>query len=124
MNAFHRGRRLRWTPELRTLVRETPPLLSEDLIMPYFVVETADAGLRKEIPSMPGQYQLSLQELEKQVAKAVDTGLTAVILFGIPAVNRPAEPMLKTALCSRPCACSNSAGPSCWSSPTSVSANT
>ena len=41
MNAFHRGRRLRWTPELRTLVRETPPLLSEDLIMPYFVVETA-----------------------------------------------------------------------------------
>lgn len=87
MNAFHRGRRLRWTPELRTLVRETPPLLSEDLIMPYFVVETADAGLRKEIPSMPGQYQLSLQELEKQVAKAVDTGLTAVILFGIPAVK-------------------------------------
>ena len=55
--------------------------------MPYFVVETADAGLRKEIPSMPGQYQLSLQELEKQVAKAVDTGLTAVILFGIPAVK-------------------------------------
>ena len=87
MNAFHRGRRLRWTPELRTLVRETPPLLSEDLIMPYFVVETADAGLRKEIPSMPGQYQLSLQELEKQVAKAVDTGLTAMILFGIPAVK-------------------------------------
>ena len=32
--AFHRGRRLRWTPELRTLVRETPPLLVEDLIMP------------------------------------------------------------------------------------------
>ena len=85
MNAFHRGRRLRWTPELRTLVRETPPLLSEDLIMPYFVVETADAGLRKEIPSMPGQYQLSLQELEKQVGCRYRP--TAVILFGIPAVK-------------------------------------
>ena len=57
---FHRGRRLRWTPELRTLVRETPPLLVEDLIMPYFVVETEDASFRKEVASMPGQYQLSL----------------------------------------------------------------
>ena len=87
MTAFHRGRRLRWTPELRTLVRETPPLLAEDLIMPYFVVETADADFRKEIPSMPGQCQLSLQELENQVARAVDTGLHAVILFGIPATK-------------------------------------
>ena len=83
--AFHRGRRLRWTPELRTLVRETPPLLVEDLIMPYFVVETEDASFRKEVASMPGQYQLSLAELEKQVEKAVDAGLMSVLLFGIPA---------------------------------------
>ena len=87
MTAFHRGRRLRSTPELRTLVRETAPLLVEDLIQPYFVVETEDRNFRKEIGSMPGQFQLSLGELEKQVERAVDTGLHSVILFGIPAVK-------------------------------------
>ena len=85
MTTFHRGRRLRTTPELRTLVRETAPILVEDLIMPYFVVETADKGFRKEIPSMPGQFQLGLAEFEKQAEKAIDTGLQSVILFGIPA---------------------------------------
>ena len=87
MTAFHRARRLRSTPELRTLVRETAPLLVEDLIQPYFVVETEDRNFRKEIGSMPGQFQLSLGELEKQVERAVDTGLHSVILFGIPAVK-------------------------------------
>ena len=87
MTAFHRGRRLRSTPELRTLVRETAPLLVEDLIQPYFVVETQDSNFRKEIGSMPGQFQLSLGELEKQVERTVDTGLHSVILFGIPAVK-------------------------------------
>jgi len=85
--SFHRGRRLRWTPEIRSMVRETPPLLAEDLIMPYFVVETEDQSFRKEIGAMPGQYQLSLAELEKQVEKTVDDGLKSVILFGIPAVK-------------------------------------
>ena len=87
MTAFHRGRRLRATPELRTLVRETAPLLVEDLIQPYFVVETEDRNFRKEIGSMPGQFQLSIGQLEKQVERAVDTGLHSVILFGIPAVK-------------------------------------
>lgn len=82
---FHRGRRLRWNPQVRDMVRETAPLLAEDLIMPYFVVETDDQSFRKEISAMPGQYQLSLGELEKQVERAVDNGLKAVILFGIPA---------------------------------------
>lgn len=87
MTAFHRGRRLRATPELRTLVRETAPLLVENLIQPYFVVETEDRNFRKEIGSMPGQFQLSLGQLERQVERAVDTGLHSVILFGIPAVK-------------------------------------
>lgn len=87
MTPFHRGRRLRATPELRTLVRETAPLLVEDLVQPYFVVETEDSGFRKEIGSMPGQYQLSLSQMEKQVEQAVDTGLHSVILFGIPATK-------------------------------------
>lgn len=82
---FHRGRRLRSSAQIRDMVRDTAPLLTEDLIMPYFVVETDDQSFRKEISTMPGQYQLSLGELEKQVEKAVDNGLKSVILFGIPA---------------------------------------
>ena len=82
---FHRGRRLRSSAQVRDMVRDTAPLLTEDLIMPDFVVETDDQSFRKEISAMPGQYQLSLGELEKQVEKAVDNGLKSVILFGIPA---------------------------------------
>jgi porphobilinogen synthase len=85
MTAFHRGRRLRSTAQMRALIRETGPLLSENLIMPYFVVDSQDRELRREIPSMPGQFQLSLSQLEKQVAGAVAAGLRAVLLFGIPA---------------------------------------
>ncbi len=80
---FHRGRRLRMNPGVRAMVRENE-IRPADLVMPYFVVETDDAGFRKPIGSMPGQFQLSLQELEKQVAKAVKTGLQSVLLFGIP----------------------------------------
>ena len=87
MSTFHRGRRLRQGPQLRALVRETPPLLREDLIMPYFVVETDDTAFRKEISAMPGQFQLSLAELEKQVGGAVADGLMAVLLFGIPKIK-------------------------------------
>lgn len=80
---FHRGRRLRINSTMRDMVRQTSPLLYEDLIMPYFVVE-ADGLVEKEIHSMPNQYQLSLKALEKKVVKAVDLGLKSVLLFGIP----------------------------------------
>ena len=83
MAEFFRGRRLRRTAALRELVRENE-VRAADLIMPYFVVETDDTTFRKEIGAMPGQFQLSLQELEKQVEAAVATGLRSVILFGIP----------------------------------------
>ncbi len=83
---FHRGRRLRQTPALRALTRETAPLLTEDLIMPYFVDE-ADAHLRREIPSMPGQFRLGIDQLEGQIGEAVDLGLRAVLLFGIPRIK-------------------------------------
>ncbi|MDD3312827.1 porphobilinogen synthase [Pseudodesulfovibrio sp.] len=83
---FHRGRRLRSSAAMRELVRENE-VRPQDLIMPYFVVETDDASFRKEISSMPGQYQLSLDELEKQVARAVENGLRSCILFGIPAAK-------------------------------------
>lgn len=84
MLEFHRGRRLRMSATLREMVRETE-IRPQDLIMPYFVAETDDADFRKPIGSMPGQYQLSLAQLEKQVAEAVKTGLRSLILFGIPA---------------------------------------
>ncbi len=58
---------------------------ANDLIMPYFVVETDDESFMKEISSMPGQYQLSLKQLEKKVGEAVENGLKSCILFGIPA---------------------------------------
>ena len=86
MNSFHRGRRLRRTPVLREMVRETS-LSAADLIMPYFVTETDDASFRQPISSMPGQFQLSLAELEKEVAEAVKLGVRSVLLFGIPAVK-------------------------------------
>ena len=82
--SFHRGRRLRRTPAIRDMIRETS-LSAADLIMPYFVVDTPDEHFRQPIASMPGQYQLSLAELEKEIGEAVKLGLRAVLLFGIPA---------------------------------------
>ncbi|MBD5642219.1 MAG: porphobilinogen synthase [Desulfovibrio sp.] len=84
---FYRGRRLRQSTVMRDFCRETPPLLREELIMPYFVVETENRSYRKEIASMPGQYQLSLDELEKDVARDVENGLVSAMLYGIPAAK-------------------------------------
>lgn len=83
---FHRGRRLRMSPGVRALVRENE-IRPADLVMPYFVAETDDRGFRKPIGSMPGQFQLSLDQLERQVADAVANGLKSVLLFGIPKVK-------------------------------------
>ena len=85
---FFRGRRLRSSAAMRELVRETE-IRPRDLIMPYFVAETDDADFQKEIGSMPGQYQLSLQRLEQRVEAAVKNGLRSCILFGIPAGKDP-----------------------------------
>ncbi|WP_167941023.1 porphobilinogen synthase [Desulfobaculum xiamenense] len=88
MPAFYRGRRLRRSAAMRDIVRETI-VRPEDLMMLYFVVETDDVTFRKPIDSMPGQFQLSLDELEKQVAAAVANGLRSCMLFGIPATKDP-----------------------------------
>lgn len=68
---------------MRELSRETV-LNGKKLIMPYFVVETQQS-LREPITSMPGQYRFSLSELEREVSSAVEAGLNACLLFGIPA---------------------------------------
>ncbi len=80
---FFRGRRLRSKTYLRDMVRETH-LRAEDLIQPYFVVETEDKNFCKEISSMPGQYQLGIDALLKKIGEIYPLGLKAIILFGIP----------------------------------------
>ncbi len=81
MFPIDRCRRLRHHPVLRELVRETT-LDIHDLILPLFV--RPGRGVRKEIASMPGQFQLSVDRLVDEVGAAVDLGLRAFILFGIP----------------------------------------
>ncbi len=76
-----RPRRLRGTPEIRRIVRETR-LSPDDLIYPLFVTYEKEA--RKPIPSMPGQYQLSIDNLVKEAEEAKALGIPAIILFGIP----------------------------------------
>jgi porphobilinogen synthase len=78
----HRPRRLRHNPILRDLVRETA-LSVKDLILPLFV--RPGRGVKKEIASMPGNYQLSVDRLVDEVGQAVKLGLRSFILFGIPA---------------------------------------
>jgi porphobilinogen synthase len=77
-----RPRRLRRHPLLRDLVRETS-LTVQDLILPLFV--RPGRNVKKEIPSMPGNYQLSVDRLVDDVGAAADLGVRAFILFGIPA---------------------------------------
>jgi porphobilinogen synthase len=76
-----RLRRLRRTPAMRALVRETR--LSPDMFMlPLFVCE--GEGVRREVPSMPGVFNLSVDQAVKEVAAAKADGVNSVILFGIP----------------------------------------
>lgn len=79
-----RLRRLRGHPLLRDLVRETH-LDPGDLILPLFV--RPGRGLRKEIASMPGNFQLSPDTLVDEVGQAFDLGVRAFLLFGIPATK-------------------------------------
>lgn len=77
-----RMRRLRRTQNIRNMVQEVQ-LNMNDYIYPIFVIEGND--IKKEIPSMPGIYQFSLDHLLEEVQRAVDAGVIAIMLFGIPA---------------------------------------
>ena len=76
-----RPRRLRRTPFLRDMVRETQVEVS-DLIAPLFVVP--GEGVEREVSSMPGQYQLSVDMAANKAARFTDLGIRSVILFAIP----------------------------------------
>ena len=81
-----RPRRLRRTEALRQLVRETT-LSVADLILPLFVAP--GRGVREPIASMPGHYQLSLDELAREVREVRALGVPAVLLFGLPPHKDP-----------------------------------
>jgi porphobilinogen synthase len=79
---FTRHRRLRQTANMRALVRENF-LRLEDLIYPLFIVE--GNNIKNEVSSMPGVFQLSLDNLHEEMNEVVSLGIKSVLLFGIPA---------------------------------------
>jgi porphobilinogen synthase len=85
MHLTRRPRRLRATPAVRAMVRETE-LNARDFIYPLFVRHGSG---RSEIRSMPGVYQLSVEESVREAESAAREGIPAVILFGIPAAKDP-----------------------------------
>jgi porphobilinogen synthase len=78
---FHRPRRLRENNVIRKMVSEHH-LTPDDFIYPMFV--TFGKGVRKKISSMPGCYQLSVDEIVRDAQKVYKLGVPAIILFGIP----------------------------------------
>ncbi|MGG4264339.1 porphobilinogen synthase [Peribacillus simplex] len=78
---FNRHRRLRANAGMRALVRETQ-LHKEDLIYPIFVID--GENVKNEINSMPGIYQLSMDNLGAEMDEVVSLGIKSVILFGVP----------------------------------------
>ena len=81
MDMVKRPRRLRGNTALRKMVRETR-MDKSSLIYPMFVVE--GTGIRHEIPSMPGQYHYSLDMLPAALSEVADSGVSSILLFGIP----------------------------------------
>lgn len=78
---IHRPRRLRRSEKIRALVRETR-LAAEDFVYPLFVC--TGENIRKEISSMPGVFNLSVDEAVREAEEAATLGLKALILFGLP----------------------------------------
>jgi porphobilinogen synthase len=78
---IHRPRRLRRNPALRALVRETR-LTPDNFVLPLFACP--GNGVRREISSMPGVFNLSVDEIVKEAAAAYDIGVRSIILFGLP----------------------------------------
>jgi len=81
-----RGRRLRRTAALRSLVRETR-LSPAQLVQPIFV--RPGSRVREAIPSMPGQYRLSVDQLAAEARRLQEHGIGGVLLFGLPEHKDP-----------------------------------
>lgn len=88
MSSFpeYRPRRLRFSENVRRMVRETT-LAPQDFICPLFVVHGED--VKREIPSMPGNYHWSVDLLAQEAREIAALGIPGVILFGLPADKDP-----------------------------------
>ena len=82
MNLINRPRRLRTTPALRSMMRETR-MSPSSLIYPLFAIE--GENIKKEIPSLPGQYHWSPDRICEAIEECIEAGVEKVILFGLPA---------------------------------------
>src|SRR3954464_12039835 len=76
-----RPRRLRRTPSLRRLVRETT-ISPDNFIFPLFV--GPGKGVKREISSLPGQFHFSVDEIVREAEEGAKLGIPSVILFGLP----------------------------------------
>jgi len=83
---LYRPRRLRESPLLRSMVRETS-LRVDDFVYPLFAIH--GRGVREPIGSMPWQYRLSIDEMLKECKDAASMGIPAVLLFGLPRDKDP-----------------------------------
>jgi porphobilinogen synthase len=81
LHLTRRPRRLRRTPAIRAMVRETR-LSAEQFIYPLFACE--GSGVRTPVSSMPGVFQLSVDEIVREAGEALAEGVPAVLLFGLP----------------------------------------
>ena len=97
----YRPRRLRQSEALRRMIRETS-LSVNDLILPLFAIGGQD--IRNPIPSMPGHFQLSVDNLLKTAKEAYDLGIPAIVLFGVPDKKDSlgTRPTLRTVLFKKP----------------------
>ncbi|MCL2458500.1 MAG: porphobilinogen synthase [Desulfobulbus sp.] len=77
----YRPRRMRRTESFRAMIRETR-LTPEQMIYPLFVLP--GKGQRQEVPSMPGVFRLSIDQLAKEAKECLSLGVRSVILFGLP----------------------------------------
>ncbi|HEX7296231.1 MAG TPA: porphobilinogen synthase [Pyrinomonadaceae bacterium] len=78
---IQRPRRLRRSDALRSLIRETK-LTRDDFVLPLFVC--SGTKVRREVSSMPGVFNLSVDETAEEVSRAFDIGVRSVIVFGLP----------------------------------------
>ena len=82
----YRGRRLRQTDAFRRMVRETV-LTPDDLMLPLFAI--GGKNVKNPIPSMPGHFQLSTDNIVRIAKETFDLGIPAIMLFGIPSKKDP-----------------------------------
>src|SRR5690625_3214801 len=79
--SFKRHRRLRSSTAMRALVKETT-LTVDDFIYPLFIVE--GNNIKNEVKSMPGVFQLSIDNVQAEIEEVTKLGIKAVMLFGVP----------------------------------------